>query len=115
MVFQRFGSRIVVPNGPLRALKPAQFRTDTPVVQRLVSGFSRRADYYISLVPANRPCWPPRALLARWRALREAPPAGVRNGVTIDEASADDLPEKHKLYRLAINAGRCPGLSIRAL
>jgi len=47
MVFQRFVSRIVVPNGPLRALKPAQFRTDTPVVQRLVSGFSRRADYYI--------------------------------------------------------------------
>ncbi len=47
MVFQRFVSRIVVPNGPLRALKLAQFRTATPVVQRLVSGVSRRADYYI--------------------------------------------------------------------
>jgi len=33
MVFQRFVSRIVVPNGRLLALKPAQFRTDTPVAQ----------------------------------------------------------------------------------
>jgi hypothetical protein len=32
MVFQRFVSRIAVPNGWLLALKPAQFRTDTPVV-----------------------------------------------------------------------------------
>jgi hypothetical protein len=32
MVFQRFVSRIVVLNGRLLASKPAQFRTDTPVV-----------------------------------------------------------------------------------
>jgi hypothetical protein len=32
MVFQRFVSRIAVLNGRLLALKPAQFRTDTPVV-----------------------------------------------------------------------------------
>jgi hypothetical protein len=40
-------------------------------------------------------------------------PAKVRDGVAADEASPDDLPQKHKLYRLAIRAGTCRGLSIR--
>jgi len=43
----------------------------------------------------------------------QAPSAGIRARVQIDEASPDDLPEKQELYQLATSARRCPGLSIR--
>jgi len=42
----------------------------------------------------------------------QAPAAGIRVRMPIDEASPDDLPQKQELYQLAISAGRCCGLSI---